>query len=453
MFASLRRLAVTVSLVSACLVTALVTSSAAATPRTAASPILTLSHTCSASSAEVDQAVDPLHGDVYEAWIGCAQEGIAFVRSTNGGATFSAPVILQGSVDVFSWDPAATVGPDGTLYVSFMVKVGDQSYPIVDISHDHGATFSTVTRLVPKQHGNWGDRDFVAAGPSGTVYVTWDYGPSASKVHFLCPPAGSCSFSTGDLNIVVQKSTDGGKHFGPMVHVSPGYPAGGADIGRIDVTPAGRVDVVFQALAVTNKTTDALGPGHLFFTSSKDGGASWSKPVELGPKAGSVSVHTWWIDGDLAVDAGGTLYASWDTQGKAGDVGWLTWSSDGGTHWSAARRVVKVPEKDALIVQVTGGTAGHADVGWLGDQSPKGYELWVRPFTTGAGGTWLGPATLASGSVDGRSTVWPGDTFGLSAVPPAGSSAQHQLDVGWGSSVSHTSAARDDIFATRLSLP
>ena len=48
----------------------------------------------------------------------------------------------------------------------------------------------------------------------------------------------------------------------------------------------------------------------------------------------------WWIDGDLALDAGGDLYASWDTQntapdGSPYDVGWLSYSTNHGRTWSA----------------------------------------------------------------------------------------------------------------------
>jgi hypothetical protein len=75
-------------------------------------------------------------------------------------------------------------------------------------------------------------------------------------------------------------------------------------------------------------------------TSSADGGATWSAPVAVGAQAGTMSLSEWWIDGDIGIDAAGNLYATWDTQGtnpdgSANDIGWLSCSTDHGTHWSA----------------------------------------------------------------------------------------------------------------------
>ena len=38
----------------------------------------------------------------------------------------------------------------------------------------------------------------------------------------------SCAFATGDLNVVMQKSTDGGKTWSKMSDISPGFPASSA---------------------------------------------------------------------------------------------------------------------------------------------------------------------------------------------------------------------------------
>src|SRR5689334_15976365 len=95
---------------------------------------------CGGQNAEVEQAVDPKLGYVYEAWMGC--RGIAVARSADGGRTWGEPVSLPGTVgsNVNTWDPAIAVGPDGTVYASFMLARGSQYYPVVDASFDHGAT-------------------------------------------------------------------------------------------------------------------------------------------------------------------------------------------------------------------------------------------------------------------------------------------------------------------------
>ncbi len=152
--------------------------------------------------------------------MGC--NGIGFARSTDAGSSFGAPISMPGAgSDKNAWDPALAVAPNGTVYASFMVSRGRQYYPVVAASFDHGASFTQETSLTPPDAKNWGDRDFIAVGPDGTVYVTWDYGPERSSITYLCASNGSCAFATGDLNVVMQKSTDGGKTFGPMSHVSP----------------------------------------------------------------------------------------------------------------------------------------------------------------------------------------------------------------------------------------
>src|SRR5260370_4418267 len=92
-----------------------------------------------------------------------------------------------------------------------MVAKGAQYYPVVAASFDHGASFAQVSALVPPDPKNWGDRDFIAVGPDGTVYVTWDYGPERTSLSYICSAGGSCAFATGDLNVVIQNQPTTGR--------------------------------------------------------------------------------------------------------------------------------------------------------------------------------------------------------------------------------------------------
>jgi|SRR5215470_7320490 len=131
----------------------------------AVGPISNVSASCSGQNAEVEQAADVRLGYVYETWMGC--NGIAFARSANRGHSFGRPVSVPGSVgsNVNAWDPAVAVAQDDTVYASFMIAKGGQWYPVVAASFNHGASFSQVSSLVPPDRKNWGDRDFIAAGP------------------------------------------------------------------------------------------------------------------------------------------------------------------------------------------------------------------------------------------------------------------------------------------------
>jgi hypothetical protein len=400
-------------------------------------PASNVSASCSGQNAEVDQAADAQRGYVYDIWMGC--RGIAFARSTDGGASFEQPLSVPGSVgsNVNAWDPAVAVAPDGTVYAAFMIAKGSQWYPVVAASFDHGVTFPQVTSLVPPDAKNWGDRDFIAVGSDGAVYVTWDYGPERTSVTEICASNGSCAFATGDLNVVIQKSTDGGKTFGPIVPVSPGFPASGGDSAPLLVEPNGRVDVLYQGYHITDTTTYAMEPAYEYFTSSSDGGATWSTPMRLGPKNGTMSLAEWWIDGDLASDAAGNLYAVWDTQGTDSDIGWLSYSTDHGARWSTP---VQVPPDEANVphvLQVAGGGAGVAYVSFVSSADPGGYADYLRTFSITRG--WLSDAVRVSPEF-GDTSIWPGDTFGLSTLSPT------RLVASWGSATPST-GKKSAIFA------
>src|SRR5258708_25763027 len=145
---------------------------------------------------------------VYVAWSGCG--GIGFAHSRDGGLHFSKPVLVPGSRSSGSrrsWDPSLTVAPNGTVYVAYMLGTLTSADPAVAASFDHGASFPQVVQVAPRVKGNFGDREFIAAGRSGRVYVTWDYGPTSKSVKGACAPHASSYFTAADLN--------------PGIHTSP----------------------------------------------------------------------------------------------------------------------------------------------------------------------------------------------------------------------------------------
>ena len=409
------------------------------------SPIADVSASCSGQNAEVEQAVDPLLGYVYETWMGC--KGIAFARSTDGGMTFDPPNSVPGSVgsNVNAWDPAVAVAPDGTVYAAFMLAKSNQWYPVVAASFDHGQTFPQVSSLLPPDAKNWGDRDFIAVAPDGTVYVTWDYGPERTSVTFICTTGGSCAFATGDLNAVIQKSTDRGSTWSSMSAISPGFPASGGDSAPLVIEPSGRIDVLYQGYQITNTTTYTMDPAFSYFTASSDQGSTWSPPVRVGPTAGTMSLAEWWIDGAIGIDTGGNLYATWDTQGtnadgSPNDVGWLSFSTDHGQRWSTPVQApldrLNVPH----IMEVAGAGSGIAYVGWLTNANPLGYGAYLRAFSIARG--WLSEPVQVSAQF-GDSSVWPGDTIGISTL------SANDLVMSWGSATP-TDGKKADIFAANI---
>lgn len=385
---------------------------------------------CPGHNAEVEEAT-AAPDFVYADWIGCG--GIGFARSADGGKTWGPAVTVPGSRDnpdthASSWDPAIAVASDGTVYVSFIYTTGSSAnaytYPVIDVSVDHGSTFahSYADRQTP---GNWGDRDFIAAAPDGTLYLTWDYAPTAANLRLLCDKSGSCAFSAGNLNAVMQVSRDHGRSWSKIVPVQPGYPAAGGDSAPVLVNPRTHmIDVLYEGHQ-TDPGTFRLHPGYEYFTSSRDGARWPAKPSPLDPGQGTTALNDWWIDGAISADTAGDLYVTWDTESRHGDVGWLSVSTDQGRTWSSAMRVTPDRSSQPHIVESAGGRPGVAYIAWLTSAPARGYALFIRAYDHGR----LGPVRQVSTQYGNRS-IWPGDTFGIAALASGG-----RVTLTWGSAL------------------
>jgi hypothetical protein len=90
---------------------------------------------------------------------------------------------------------------------------------------------------------------------------------------------------------------------------------------------------------------------------------------------------------------------------------------------------------------VAGGPAGTAYVGWQTNAPSQGYVTCLQTFTTASG--LVGTLQQVSTSY-GNSSVWRGDTFGLTTLP------NNQLAVSWGSANGNSPTA--EIYATVVSL-
>ena len=282
--------------------------------------------------------------------------------------------------------------------------------------------------------------------------MTWDYGPSAAAVTYICNPAGSCAFATGDLNVVIQKSTDGGKTWGPIIPVSPGFPASGGDSAPLVIEPNGRIDLEYQGYHITNDVTYTMTPAHSYFTSSDDGGSTWSTPVQVGPERLTMSKAEWWIDGAIGIDAGGNLYMTWDTQHQGRDIGWLAYSTDHGRTWSPLQRVTPDNDNATHIVEVAGGS--QASRMWAGSptilraamrstcvlsRSPEvGYRL------------RFGSQPVSETRRSGRATLSGSPRYRRRISP--GCSDEGSLVVSWGSAISDQRRPKSAIFAAVVSI-
>lgn len=202
-------------------------------------------------SLRVDDWPDSPHeGNVYVSWTlfpgNAGNDQILFARSTDHGATFSKPTKISKRIAVGQGSDIA-VGPDGTVYVfwrQFDVAVPGIDNAIVFVkSTDGGRTFSDprvaqpiipVDRSDKYLNGSFardcGDGPFecqshfvfhretsapnAIVDATGAVYVTWEQlVPAAANDDTYRPD--------GQSRVVVSKSTNGGDSFSAPVPIDP----------------------------------------------------------------------------------------------------------------------------------------------------------------------------------------------------------------------------------------
>ncbi len=131
-------------------------------------------------------------GTAYYAGLVCNENNVAFfsgvavARSVDGGLTWSNPVMVSysNSPVIFNDKEWITAGPDGTLYLSWTrFKVAKGSYvesPIVlSKSLDGGATWSSWVRVSDKNHP-YNQGSFPIVAPDGTLYIAYEGSTPAS---------------------------------------------------------------------------------------------------------------------------------------------------------------------------------------------------------------------------------------------------------------------------------
>ena len=178
------------------------------------------------------------------------QSPIAFVSSSDGGATFTTPKLISGNV-LYGQGSRPVVGPDGTLYVFWdaatRLATTDSTWMVK--SSDGGATWSKPLAVAPLIDSSpLHDTVFrvnsfpaAAAAPNGDLYATWT------------------TVISGASTAVYSKSTDGGATWSAPTRVftagnrtAIGYPANNPDGTMLNApSPTGPIEDIFPAAAVS----------------------------------------------------------------------------------------------------------------------------------------------------------------------------------------------------------
>ena len=222
-----------------------------------------------------------------------------FLRSDDGGTTFTAPVLVTPDPGGNSPSPPA-MGADGTIFMTYLRRFeGNQAEMLVTRSTDGGKTFDA--QVIDKQEGIGIQYDSakIAVDPKrGWVYLTFaDERDARPEVFF-------------------RRSQDNGVTWERVVrlHTSPG---GSALSPAMAVSPEGRIDVVFY-----RQTRKNIQDVHATF--SNDGGKTFAADQKVNDKTIDREAGYWNEVGDDALPAvastSSTAYFAWSDTRDATDV-------------------------------------------------------------------------------------------------------------------------------------
>lgn len=330
---------------------------------------------CRGQKGQFDPIVEvvPGTGHVYSVWMN--DFDVYFSKSTNNGATWSAPVKTYGKV---SWNdkPVLAVSDDGQhVYVSWNGPSGGDPY--IAQSHDAGVSWSQTKIVDSPRYYFAFDGDVL---PDGSIVF------SQSSVSYTGPGAAP----EGQVQVHAIRSTNQGSTWSNVVvdsvELGEECVAAGCSSDYYLGHSAVSADAAGALVMLYDGATTAGGPQTIWARRSTDGGATWSARTALSA-AGSFSSFP-------AVESRGTGdVRAFYMQQDAGPDAWNVWyrsSADGGTTWSS-------PVK---ISDATGGTAYKTAAGFrepYGDYGEaaitnggKFVGVWGEGDSyTGPGGAWL----------------------------------------------------------------
>jgi BNR repeat-like domain len=233
--------------------------------------------------------------------------------------------------------------------------------------------------------------------------LTWTSGRSeAPSIAFAAPNNLHMVWqddTSGNFDIYYKKSTDGGETWTTSQRLT--WNLGASENPAIVVESSNYLHVVWQ--------DDTPGNGEIYYITSADGGATWTKSRRLTWTSG-----TSWVPA-IAVDSIGNLHMIWSDATPGKFELYYKRSIDGGTTWSNGQRMTWTSGSSydpALAID----PSNNMHVVWQ-DDTPGNREIYYAESTDG-GATWTESKRLTL-------------TSGLSWFPVIAVTSSGKLHVAW----------------------
>lgn len=313
-------------------------------------------------------------GTLYLAWMDGYTPGIRFSKSSNGGSTWSAPLMLTPSTGTPNWGdkPLLLISPSGQdVYLGF-----NASDAYVAASHNSGASFAAPVKV--NSDLRYWFHTGGAVAPNGDAYfITSDFSQDY----------------TGDANISVLKSTNGGTSWSIIrVDVSKEMPdckwSVGCSFGFFGTIAGMAIDSTGKIMVAYNANNSVRAPMQLYARTSSNGGATWSARMDIG--AGSTVNHhsVQVVNGFTA----GEFAVVWQDDRMGANLAWNVWlrhTLNSGSSWD---NPVRLSDLATGAPYKTANGYGFPYGDYLGvarDASGKYYVAWGEGKSyKGPGGTW-----------------------------------------------------------------
>jgi hypothetical protein len=278
--------------------------------------------TSSSGQFDAQIKVDPTdHQTLYVSWMQ-GRHDIVVGRSQDFGRTWTF-AIAEHSPEIIIDKPVLAVR-GANVYVSF----NHEQTLLVAASHDYGQNFSSAV-LNPGAEPGWSLAAGATVDPIGNVYFSWTAYPQTN-------------IFTRPVEVFVSRSVDGGRNWTTtpidVSSAAPGCAAQLCSAGFLASQMALASDDAGIIYALWNSGSVAGGPQRIYFSSSTNGGQSWSAKVDVSDSrsgvehcfpavtAGSAGdVRIAWMDTRKADRQGHPL---WNTFYRASTNGGATWSSE-----------------------------------------------------------------------------------------------------------------------------